>query len=176
MKSVRFLSVLVACVMLTAGVVAAKDMKIGFIDSEKIFGKFKGTEDAQKDFDKIQEQWKKEAEQMQQKLLKMREELENQSLLLSDEKKAEKARVIEKKYMEYQEFVNKIWGQNGVAYRKNAELTKPIMVKINAILKKIAHEENYSYIMDAAQGAIVYADPALDLTDRVVKELNREAK
>lgn len=175
MKYGRFFMVaaLVAVFCFTSGVYA-KDIKIGYIDSEKIFTKFKGTLDAQKKFDDIQTKWKEDAEKMQKELLALKDELENQGLLLSEAKKKEKAALIEKKYAEYQEFVNSIWGVNGKAYRKNSELTKPIMDRINVILKKIGEDEGYSFIFDAAQGAVVFAEPGRDLTDRVVEELNKE--
>jgi outer membrane protein len=175
MKYGRFFQVVVwLAAMCFAGGVYAKDVKIGFIDSEKIFAKYKGTQDAQKKFDDIQTKWKEDAEKKQKELLTLKDELENQSLLLSDEKKKEKAALIEKKYAEYQEFVNSIWGANGTAYRKNSEMTKPIMAKINIILKKIGDDEKYTLIFDAAQGSIVYSEPGHDLTDRVIEELNKE--
>jgi outer membrane protein len=174
----RGLRILLAILLALAwcGGAAAKDMKIGYIDSEKIFAKFKGTSDAQKKFDEVQAKWKEDAEKMQKDLLKLKDELENQSLLLSDQKKKEKAQLIETKYAEYQKFVNDIWGANGKAYRRNSELTKPIMDKINVILKKIGEAENYTYVFDAAQGTIVYAEPGHDLTDKVLEELNKEAE
>lgn len=168
------LSLVTLLLAVTASTLAAKDLKLGYINSERIFGKFKGTVDAQKKFDDIQQKWKDDAENMQKELLQLKEELENQSLLLSEEKKKEKAQKIEEKYAAYQEFVNSIWGVNGRAYRKNAELTKPIMSKINVILKKIGEDEGYTLIFDAAQGVIVYAEPKYDLTDRVIEELNKE--
>jgi outer membrane protein len=53
-------------------------------------------------------------------------------------------------------------------------MTKPIIDKINKILEKIGKDEEYDLIMDARMGGVVYAKEKFDLTDRVVKILNKE--
>lgn len=175
-KYKRYLAITLAICILGPAFLFAKNLKIGFIDSAKIFEKFKGTSDAQKKFDKLQEDWKNRVKDQEKNLLELKEKLETQSLLLSEEKKKELQRTYQEKAIEYQKFAASIWGQDGKAFRKNAELTKPIMEKINIILKKIGEDEGYSYIFDAAQGGMVFAEPGHDLTDRIVEELNRESQ
>lgn len=152
------------------------ELKIGYIDSQRIFASYKGTADAQAQFDREVAQWERQAEQMRQEVERLRKELEAQSLLLSEEAKKEKEQALQAKYNEYQQFVIRIWGPNGEAVRRNAELTKPIIDKINVILEKIGKKEGYTFIFDAAGGYIVFAQPEFDLTDLVIEELNREAK
>jgi len=53
-------------------------------------------------------------------------------------------------------------------------MTKPIVDKINKIIGKIAEEENYDYVFDARQGGLVFAKKKFDLTDRVIKILNKD--
>jgi Skp family chaperone for outer membrane proteins len=52
-------------------------------------------------------------------------------------------------------------------------LTKPILDKINQVLEKIATEENFIMIFDSVNGNIAYAKEDLDLTDRVLEELEK---
>ena len=152
------------------------DLKIGYIDSERIFRSYKGTADAQTKLDKEVADWEKKAEEMRTEVEDLQKELEAQSLLLSEEKKREKEQTLQAKYASYQQFVTSIWGPQGEAVKKNEELTKPIIEKIDAILKNIGEEENYTFIFDAVGGGLVYAKPTFDLTDRVIEELNKETE
>jgi outer membrane protein len=94
-------------------------------------------------------------------------------LLLSDAKKREKQNEIEAKKEEYRKFFEETFGPDGILEKKNSEMTKPLLDRINAILEKIAVEENYAYIFDAVNANIAYAKPQYDLTDKVLAELNK---
>ena len=94
--------------------------------------------------------------------------------MLSEEKLAEKKLVLEQKFKDYQQFMNDIFGENGQAERRNKELTAPIVEKINAVIAQLAEEEGYTIIFDAAQGNIVYAKKALDLTEQVLERLQAQ--
>ncbi len=155
-------------------VASAQEFKIGYIDSERIFAEYSATRDAQEQFDRDVEAWRREAEQTEQDLEDMREELESQRLLLSEKALAEKERALQAKASEYERFVQSIWGPTGRIAQRNAELTKPIIEKIRGVLDRIGAEQGYSVIFDAADGNIVYGERSLDLTDQVLAELNKE--
>jgi outer membrane protein len=55
--------------------------------------------------------------------------------------------------------------------KREQELIKPIMDKINAVLGDIRKEAGLSVIFDTSTGSVVAADPALDLTDQVLTRL-----
>ncbi len=154
----------------------AQEFKIGYIDSERIFAEYTATRDAQEQFDRDVEAWRREAEQSEQDLEEMRQELESQRLLLSENALAEKERALQAKASEYERFVQSIWGPTGRIAQRNAELTKPIIEKIRGVLDKIGAEQGYSIIFDAADGNIVYGEESLDLTEQVLAELNKEVE
>ncbi|MGD1048225.1 MAG: OmpH family outer membrane protein, partial [Candidatus Krumholzibacteriaceae bacterium] len=135
---------------------------------------FKETVDAEAVYKKEVDAWKKKASDMEADLAKMREELQSQSLMLSEEKQAEKKLQFDQKMKDYNQFMSDVFGDNGQAAKRNKELTQPIVEKINAVIAKIAEADGYTIVFDAAQGNIVYAKKALDLTDRVMQELEKE--
>jgi outer membrane protein len=100
-------------------------------------------------------------------------ELRSQSLMLSDEKRKEKEAEIEARQREYQVFIEDIFGPEGRAARKEAELWQPVFDKVNEILDRIGSQQDYTMIFDSASGALVYADRATDITDEVLEELNK---
>ncbi len=151
----------------------AQEIKIGYIDSIKIFAEYQETRDAENVYKKEVETWKAQAARMEQEIVKLQDELKAQSLMLSEEKQKEKRLTLDQKMQEYQKFMKDTFGDDGLAAKRNKELTQPIVEKINKILERIGKDEGYSVIFDAANANIVYADKALDLTEKVLEELNK---
>jgi outer membrane protein len=110
---------------------------------------------------------------MEQDIVKLQDELRAQSLMLSEEKKKEKKLELDRKMAEYEQFMKETFGDDGLAARRNKELTQPIVEKINKILEDLGKEQGYAIIFDVANANIVYADKALDLTDVVLTKLNQ---
>ena len=149
------------------------DLKIAFIDSERIFNEYKGVQDAQKQFDQDIQTWKAQATEMKTAVDKLRQEIDSQRVMLSDSKLQEKEAELQTKMRDHEAFVQRIWGPGGELEQRNEALTKPIIAKIRQIVDKIGLDENYSFILDAADGNIVFGNKALDLTDRVLEELGK---
>jgi outer membrane protein len=153
---------------------AQEEPKIGYIDTVNIFAEFKETIEAEEIYKKELDGWKKEAAEMEAEIAQLRDELQSQSLMLSEEKLAEKKLVLDQKFKDYQKYMNDTFGDEGTAAQRNKELTAPIVEKINAVISQIAEEEGYTIIFDAAQGNIVYAKKALDLTEKVLERLQAQ--
>ncbi|MBN2071341.1 MAG: OmpH family outer membrane protein [Candidatus Krumholzibacteriota bacterium] len=160
--------------MLPAASLRAEEVKIGYIDTVKIFANFKETVEAEEIYKKEVESWKKKAEEMETELAQMRETIQSQTLMLSEEKLQEKKMEFDQAANEYRKYMNDIFGENGEAARRNKELTDPIVEKINAVISKIAEEQGFTMVFDAAQGNIIYADKSIDLTDTVIAELEAQ--
>jgi outer membrane protein len=175
MKKVSLIAL--ACFVLShvpLSALRAEEIKLGYIDTVKIFAEFKETVDAEAIYKKEVDAWKKKASDMEASLATMREEIQSQSLMLSEEKLAEKKQLFDKKLAEYNQYMADVFGDNGQAAKRNKELTQPIVEKINAVIAQLAEAEGYTLILDAAQGNIVFAKKALDLTARVMEELEKQ--
>jgi outer membrane protein len=158
-----------------AGMATAQDIKLGYIDSQRIFLEYKETQEAERLYKKEVEQWKAEAATMEQEIVKLQDELRAQSLMLSEEKQREKKLEYDKKLEDYQRFMADTFGDEGRAAKRNKELTQPIVDKINRILEQMAEADGYTLVFDIANANIVYADKAFDLTELVLVELNKTA-
>ena len=161
----------IAC-LVSAGL--ADELKIGYVDSQRIFAESREYQDAQAKFDKDVENWNAQAEQMKTEIDKMTDELESQSLMLSAEKKKEKESLLNAKQDTLNQFLNATFGPNGKAERRMAELSKPIRDRILEIIEEIAIESNYGIIFDAGTVNIAYAKKSLDLTDEVLEKMTIE--
>lgn len=163
-----------AAILLAAAPAAAADVKLGFIDSSRIFEEYTGAKEAQDLLARESREWETKAEELKQSFTTSAEELESQRLMLSEERLKVRERDVADKRRTYEDYVASIWGQEGRVAQRNTELTKPIIDKVNEVLHRICTEEGYSLVLDAAGGTIVYGLPALDLTDRILQELAKE--
>lgn len=164
----------VAMLMLLGANSASAQLKMGYIDSQKILEKYKEAQDAQKQLQDLNKRWEDEAKSMQQELQNKLEELESQALLLSDERKKEKETELQNLNIRLQQFQQEKWGNQGEVFSKRAELMQPIIDKINATIKKIGTDEKFDYIFDVVNGNILHVSATQpDLTDKVLEELNK---
>jgi outer membrane protein len=167
---------LMATAVLAGGSISAlaQNIKIGYIDSIKIFAENKETQEAERLYRRDVDQWTAQKDRMEQELTRMGEELNAQSAMLSEEKKAERRLEVQRKSDEYKRFMEETFGDNGLAARRNKELTQPIVEKINRVIEKIAQEQGYSMVFDVANANIVYADKTLDITELVLTALTSQ--
>lgn len=170
----RVMVAAIALALLVSVRPVSAQLKVGYIDSQKILESYKESQDAQKQLASLNEQWQQEAKNMEQDLREKQDQLESQSLLLSEEKKTEKAQEIQNLYIRFQQFQQEKWGPQGEVYNKQKELMQPVLDKINASIRRIGAEDKFDYIFDVVAGNILYAsDDQPDLTQRVLDELNK---
>lgn len=161
-------------IIVCAGVASYGELRIGYINSEKIFQEYEGTKSAQQKFNKEVAKWEQEATEKKKKIKELSEQLEKQSLLLSEARKKEIENQLKQEYAEYEKFLQSKFGQQGEVLKKNQDLTKPIVLKINVILEQIAKTDNYDFIFDVRNGGLVWAKTTYDLTSRVLQILSKE--
>jgi len=147
--------------------------KFAYVNSQKILADFQEAIEVQNKLEEIRNQYEAEYQKMVQDYQAMAEEIESQSLLLSEEKKQEKLRLAQQKAMDIDKYKYDKLGPEGELYRKNLELTKPIYDKINKVIQTIGDEEEIDFVFDASQGALLWALPKYEITDRIIAELNK---
>ena len=155
--------------------ILAGQLKIGYIDSNRIMQEFEDVRDAQAQLEKETRRLQVEYNVYVERLDSVNREFERQRLLLSNEKIREKERQIQDLIQQTQQYQQAKFGPEGDLYRYQAQLMAPVLDKVDVAVKKIGAERSYDYIVDAAGGALVYALPAHDLTSVVIEELRRSA-
>lgn len=152
--------------------VTAADIKIGYIDSAKIFQEYKEAQEAQQRFDRQVQGWRDEASEKEKLVTKLRAEVRDQSPILSALKRQEKEEALQRAVSDYERFVQDIWGPQGKAASENDNATRGVVDDIRAAVEKIAIAKNLTLVLDSAGGFIIYADKELNLTSEVITELN----
>ncbi len=175
MKESRLIGSLIGLMMIVPSGMYGQQIKIGYIDSNRIMQEYEEVRDAQAKLQKETRRLEVEYTTYVERLDSLNREFDRQRLLLSNEKIREKELEIQSLYQTTQAFQQSKFGQDGELYRFQAQLMAPVLDKVDTAVKKIGAERSYDYIIDAAGGALVYALPAHDLTTDVMAELRRSA-
>lgn len=149
----------------------AQDLKVAFVDFQRIQAQYPDFLKAQEEFDKDVETWKKELAGLEEEIVAAENEYEKQKLLLSEEKRGEREKVITDKKIQYQQLSTSILGPGGRADTRQKALLEGILKKVNDAMALVASKENYAVIFEKA--ALAYAQEKLDVTDKVLQELER---
>ena len=169
MKRILFVATLV---LFLPGEAAAQGLKLGYINSQDILAAAPGAQEAKDQFDADMVTYRTEVEQLAADLEKLVQQYEQQQTLLSPAARQTRETDIRSKQQVYQERVSAIDERAGL---RQQELVQPVMDRVNAAIEEIRAEGSYALIVDVSSGAVVAADPLLDLTQEVLARLNAEA-
>lgn len=161
-KSVVLASLLV--VGLVADAAASELLKIGFVNTQRIFrdapAAVKAAKKLESEFSKRDQDLQRIAKQLQG----MQEKLEKDAVTMSESERRSKerefgelSRDFQRKQREFREDLN---------LRQNEE-NAAVIEKANKAIKQIAEAEKYDLIVQD----VVYINPKLDITDKVIKAL-----
>ena len=138
--------------------------KIGFVNTERIMRDSAPAQRAQK---KIEGEFTKRDQELSRiadQLKRMQEDLEKNTMTMAEGQRRTKERELadldrdfQRKRREFQEDLNQ---------RRNEELAQ-VLEQANRAIRALAEQEKYDIIFQDA----VYANPRIDLTDRVIKTL-----
>ncbi len=174
-RSFLLLSVFII-LMLSTNFLFAQNLKIGYVNSEKIKAEFVDAKDAQKKIQDLNAKWEEEAVTKQKEVAELQEQLESQSLLLSEEKKREKYQELQNLALKFEQYKQQKWGQQGEIFVKREEIWKPVEEKIFEVINRMGKADGFDYIFDSALNVFLYIDSKMpDLTTKVIEELNKAA-
>jgi len=163
-----FLAVVAVCLLLAlqappAG--AQAESKLGFVNTERILREAAPAVRAQK---KIEAEFSKRDQEMARladQLKRMQDELEKQGVTMAETQRRTKEREFgefnrdfQRRQREFREDLNQ---------RRNEELAQ-VVEQANRVIRQIAEQEKYDIIFQDA----VYANPRIDITERVIKALD----
>lgn len=142
------------------------------IDTRYILNKLPEYEEAQKKLDAFSTQWQKEIDEKQVVLDQLYRNFEAERVMLSDELLKKREDDLFNKEKELRDLQKKRFGFEGDLFKKRQELVKPIQDKVYNAVQKIAVARQYDLVLDKSEGiTIIFADPKLDRSDDVLKEL-----
>ncbi|CAN5849752.1 OmpH family outer membrane protein [soil metagenome] len=165
-----FSSVLAVAGMLVvaAPLAAQTTTKVGYIDTRRVIQEAPGASDAQAVLEREFQGFQATMQAMQDSLQTMMADYQQRSLVMSAEAKQRREQEIVQKQQIFEQRGQELQAQAG---RRQQELMEPIMTRVEQVISEVRQAEGFAIVFDVASEAIVSADPALDLTQRVVERL-----
>jgi outer membrane protein len=146
--------------------------KYAIIDTRYILDKMPDYKEAQKQLDDIAAGWQKDIDIRQIELDNMYKSYEAEQVMLSDDLKKKREDQLFNKEKELRDLQRKRFGFEGDLFKKRNELIKPIQDKVYNAVQKMAVTRGYDFVLDKSEGiTIIFADPKLDKSEDVLKDL-----
>ena len=147
------------------------EVKIGYVDSNQIMSNFEEVRQIQVDLEKEQRRLESEFNELITQLDSLQQDYDRQRLLMSETRRQEKEIEIINMKKSAEEFQLKKFGPEGEIYKKQNELLKPVLKKIDDAIQKVGSDQGYDFILDAMSGALLYALDSHNLTEDVMDAL-----
>jgi outer membrane protein len=157
---------MVAAVSLAAHAQAA-DLKIGFIDADRINRESAPAERATKKLEKEFAPREQELRKLEQQIKALQAQLEKDGLTMTEGDRRGKEQELGRQTREFQRLQREF--REDLNLRRNEELAA-LFERANRVIKQIAETEKFDLILQEA----VYRSPRLDITEKVIKALAAE--
>jgi outer membrane protein len=146
--------------------VQAQEMKIGVVSTERIFREAAPYKAAQA---KIEAEFSKRQKELQDQAARLKtaaDKLDKDAAVLSDSDRTKRQRDLADMDKEFQR--NQREFREDLNQRRNEEMAN-VIERTNRVIKQIAETEKYDLVLQEA----VYISPRIDITDKVLKALNK---
>lgn len=151
--------------MLCAGAFAtAAELKIGFIDQERITRESAPAERASKQLEKEFAPRAQELQRREAQIKSLQGQLEKDAMTMSESDRRAKEQELGRLSLDFQRMQREY--REDLNLRRNQELGA-LFERANRIIRQIAEAEKYDIIFQEA----VYRNPKIDITDKVLKAL-----
>ena len=142
------------------------------IDTKYILERIPAYKEADAKLKLIGEQWQKEIDDLQVQLDKMYKNYESEQFMLTEALKKKREDELFEKEKQVRDLQKKRFGYEGDLFKERQRLIKPVQDKVYDAIQKIATSRSYDFVLDKSEGiTIIFADPKLDKSDDVLKEL-----
>lgn len=155
-----------AALALSLGIAAvqAAEIKIGFIDAERINRESAPAERASKQLEKEFAPRAQELQRREAQMKALQVQLEKDAMTMSESDRRAKEQELARMNLDFQRLQREY--REDLNLRRNQELST-LFERANRVIKQIAEAEKYDLILQEA----VYRNPRIDITDKVLKAL-----
>lgn len=145
----------------------AADLKVGFIDADRINRESVPAERATKKLEKEFAPREQELRKIEQQIKSLQGQLEKDGLTMSESDRRTKETELGRQTREFQRLQREF--REDLNLRRNEELAA-LFERANKVIRGIAEAEKFDLILQEA----VYRSPRIDITEKVLKALSSE--
>ena len=163
------------CFLLAGASAFAQGEKIGYVDSQIILTQYPAAIKAQGDLDAITNLWSAQLDSMTLGYQQSLADYQKQVNTMTDEQQlAAQQNIVgmEQKIVEFRR--SKFSQPDGEIFKRQEKIFAPVKDKIYASIEVVAKEEGMKFVFDKSGDILLlYADPAFDITFKVLDNLKR---
>ncbi|HSP81977.1 MAG TPA: OmpH family outer membrane protein [Myxococcaceae bacterium] len=163
----------VALMFAVPSLAAAADLKVGYVDYQRVLLEVNDGKSAKGRLQKWLESRQKEIDSEQEALRKEKETLDKQRSAMSEEAFIQKATDLQKKVYDLAQKWEK---SRAEAADKERKEMAPIVEKIDKVIGTLAEREGLDFVFEKRDSGLVYALSQYDLTNEVIRAYNNGAK
>jgi outer membrane protein len=160
---IKYVALLALCL---APLANAQDSKIGFVNTDRVMREAVIAKTAEAKIEQEFSKRNKELQDFSARLSSMAEKLDKDTPVISESERIKRQRELSDLDKDFQR--KKRAFSEDLNQRKNDELAG-VLERANKVIKQIAESEKYDVILQDA----VYASSRIDITEKVIKALNK---
>jgi outer membrane protein len=165
----RILSFAIAAVVsMAAAAPAQAQFKMGYVNSDRVLAETPAFADVRATLEREFSPLRAEIDTLEARLGRADTEFRAQAPTLTEAVRTQRQQTMQQQFAQYQARAQQIQQQ---VQSREQELVRPVMERIRGVLEQVRAAGGYSFIMDPPEGVIVAVDPALDVTDQVIRAL-----
>ncbi len=157
-----------ACLMTLSTNSGAADLKIGYVQVDKILQEAPQTAESGKKLEKEFSPRSVELDRIQKQINDIEASLNKEGVTMSDSERRAKERDVSSQKIEFQRKQREL--REDINLRKNEELAS-LQDRINKAVQTVSETENYDLVV---YGGVAYASKKIDITDKVLKLLGKK--
>jgi len=158
-----------AAILLLLSVASYAADKVGYINLQRLVNESDMGKAARSDIQKLRSEKEAVIRNKVQEINDLRELINKEGNTMDAAEKRDKEKALKRELKVYQRLVED--AREDIS-NEDQELVAIILQKADPVLKKVAEKQKYSIILKDPD-AIGYLDPSADITDDVLKELNK---
>lgn len=166
MKKIFFVVITLTVFIACAAEISAEELKIGYVNMQKIFSEYKKTQAAEAELEKKGKAKSEERNKMVEDVRRLKDESE----LLSDKGKEEKQAEIDTKIKALQDFDRLVRGE---LVEEREGVLREISVDIDKAIEDYGKKNKYDLILNKDKRVLIYDKGDLDITESVLRALNK---
>jgi len=167
--------ILLTCLVLVS-IVFAADVKLGYVNTDRLLLESNEAAEISRLFTLDKQNWTNQVKKLDDEIKQMERNFEIDKLTKTEAAKRDAQAKIDAKKAEAGRLLEEYFGEGGKAEQRYRELIDPLTLKIHNLIVKTAEDEKYTMIFDVSMGTVLYALPALDLTEQILLELNKDTQ
>lgn len=148
-----------------------RQIKIGYVDVEKVFESYPDTDDVKAHLAKEKEKYEIEINKRKEEIASLEKSYQETFDKLTEDEKQRRESEISYKKEALSAFID---DANKRLDALKEKLVTPIYDKIRSVISKVSAEKGFSFVFRSSSQTVLYADKEFNITKDVMMRLNKE--